>query len=42
MIIKRGETYRLSGDPLLDRVLKCARTAPLNYKPPQPKEIGGR
>jgi hypothetical protein len=42
MIFKRGETYTLSGDPLLDRVLKCARTAPLNYKPPHPKEIGWR
>ena len=42
MIFKRGKTCALSGDPLLDRVIKYARAAPLNYKPLQPKEIGGR
>ena len=41
-IIKKGLPYSLSNDPLLERVIKAARTAPQNFKPPQPKEIGGR
>ena len=41
-ILKKGLPYSLSNDPLLERVIKAARTAPQNFKPPQPKEIGGR
>ena len=41
-IIKKGLPYSLSNDPLLERVIKAARTAPQNFKPPQPQEIGVR
>ena len=34
-IIKKGLPYSLSNDPLLERVIKAARTAPQNFKPPQ-------
>jgi hypothetical protein len=41
-IFKNGLCYTISGDSLLDRVIKCARMAPTNYKAPAPKDIGGR
>ena len=42
LILKKGLGYSLSGDVLLDRVIKCARLSPASYKAPHPAEIGGR
>ena len=42
LIHKKGLPYSLSNDPLLLRVIKCARLAPESYKPPKPDEVGGR
>ena len=41
VIFELGETYILFDDLLLDRVIKCARAAPLNYKPPQLRKLAG-
>ena len=42
MIHKKGLCHSPSGDPLLNRVIKCARLAPENYAAPSREDIGGR
>ena len=42
IILKKGLCHSLSGDPLLNRVLKCARLAPENYAALSRQDIGGR
>ena len=42
MIHMKGLCHSLSGDPLLSRVIKCARLAPENYAAPSREDIGGR